>query len=442
MSAKKPKPTTIGPTILLDLPKYGINRVPAKVDTGADSSSIWATSIHETNGVLSFTLFGPSSKFYTSQKVSTRDYEVISVKNSFGITQYRYGVRLAVRIGKSNLKVKFTLADRSRNNFPVLIGRRTLRGRFLVDVANVPKRKYEVLVLNTKYARTKDTEIFLRKVKKITGKDINFTISTYSNIKFMIDGKCEAELIKQKKSLSKFDLVYFKTAVKERDVASCVASYLIGKKTRFLNRAVGQNFSDNKLLQYILMANKNISVPRTLFFSPSVLESKYIEHKSYLGSPFILKDVNGKKGRDNYLIKNERDFRRALSSAKTKSIELIAQQYIPNDGDYRLLVLERQVPLIINRKASSGHVNNTSSGAHARLAEKGEVPGKVQGMAVDAALVMGLDIAGVDMVQDISDGNWYCLEVNKGPQMATGALVDEKVRAFSDFIKKQQERIV
>jgi len=35
----------------------------------------------------------------------------------------------------------FTLADRSKNNFPVLIGRKTLKGKFLVDVSKMSVEK-------------------------------------------------------------------------------------------------------------------------------------------------------------------------------------------------------------------------------------------------------------------------------------------------------------
>jgi glutathione synthase/RimK-type ligase-like ATP-grasp enzyme len=63
-------------------------------------------------------------------------------------------------------------------------------------------------------------------------------------------------------------------------------------------------------------------------------------------------------------------------------------------------------------------------------------------MATEAASIMNLDIAGVDLVKDNSSGNWYCLEVNRGPQLATGAFKQEKVKIFANYIKKQQEKIL
>lgn len=114
----------------------GIAKVPAKIDTGADSSSIWASQINmDLDGTLSFVLFDHTSPLYTGKKIRTRRYSVRTVRSSHGDTQIRYRVTLEVVIRGDKFITKFTLADRSRNQFPVLIGRRTLEGRFLVDVS-------------------------------------------------------------------------------------------------------------------------------------------------------------------------------------------------------------------------------------------------------------------------------------------------------------------
>jgi len=110
--------------------------IPAKIDTGADSSAVWASqiSIDET-GVLSFVLFGETSEFYTGKTIKTRDFDVAKVRSSSGQTQIRYRTRLVVKIKSRIIKTWFNLSDRSKNRFPVLIGRQTLNNKFLVDVS-------------------------------------------------------------------------------------------------------------------------------------------------------------------------------------------------------------------------------------------------------------------------------------------------------------------
>ena len=79
----------IGSTELIEV--AGIKKVPAKVDTGADTSAIWASNIDmEKDGTLVFCLFGPKSSFYTGELLKTSDYLVRTVRSSHGDVQIRY----------------------------------------------------------------------------------------------------------------------------------------------------------------------------------------------------------------------------------------------------------------------------------------------------------------------------------------------------------------
>lgn len=110
--------------------------VPAKIDTGADSSSIWATNIRiDKAGVLKFSLFGEGSPYYNGKIYKRTDYTASVVRSSNGETQIRYRTAFTVSIAGRKVNVQFNLSDRSRNNYKILIGRRTISKKFLVDVA-------------------------------------------------------------------------------------------------------------------------------------------------------------------------------------------------------------------------------------------------------------------------------------------------------------------
>lgn len=130
------KLSIIGSTALVEI--AGIARIPAKIDTGADSSSIWASSITVTpEQTLEFCLFSPISPLYTGEVIQSKSFTVQRVRSSTGEVTVRYRVRLSMKVASRRIRTSFTLADRATNNFPVLIGRKTLRNRFLVDVAKV-----------------------------------------------------------------------------------------------------------------------------------------------------------------------------------------------------------------------------------------------------------------------------------------------------------------
>jgi len=124
----------IGSTELVSVENF--SNIPAKIDTGADSSAIWASNLSvDKKGVLSFSLFGEGSKFYTGEKIERTDFRVLVVRSSNGDEEIRYRTELSLELGRKNIKAMFTLADRSKNHFPILIGRRTLKNKFLVDVS-------------------------------------------------------------------------------------------------------------------------------------------------------------------------------------------------------------------------------------------------------------------------------------------------------------------
>ena len=115
-----------------------IKGIPAKIDTGATISSIWASDIKITpDNKLEFCLFAPESEFYTGEKITVDEFKVRNVRNSTGHEAIRYMVTLPTVIKGKRIRVSYTLADRSRNDFPVLIGRRALLGKFLVDVSRL-----------------------------------------------------------------------------------------------------------------------------------------------------------------------------------------------------------------------------------------------------------------------------------------------------------------
>ena len=124
---------TIGCAALITV--SGVQNVPAKIDTGADSSSVWVSDIVERDGALSFALFGPDSEFYTGERLVFRagQFTRAHITNSNG-RQIRYVVTLPVAIAGRHFAVRCSVADRSRLMYPVLLGRTFLKRNFVVDV--------------------------------------------------------------------------------------------------------------------------------------------------------------------------------------------------------------------------------------------------------------------------------------------------------------------
>lgn len=132
----------IGVSTLVDFVGYkNLKQVPARIDTGARTSSLWASDIKIRDGVATFKLFGKDAQWYTGKVVRRSVIETRNVTSSTGHTQTRYVISMPIRMQGKRLNAKFTLSDRTTQVYPILIGRNTLRGNFLVDSSDPGEAK-------------------------------------------------------------------------------------------------------------------------------------------------------------------------------------------------------------------------------------------------------------------------------------------------------------
>jgi hypothetical protein len=127
--------TIIGRSEPVDFPEQKLEAVAARIDTGAKTSSIWASNISEYDGKLQFVLFDANSQHYSGAVIEVKDYETRVVASSNGLAEERYVVKLLVSLAGRKIRGRFSLANRATQAYPVLVGRNILRGKYLVDVA-------------------------------------------------------------------------------------------------------------------------------------------------------------------------------------------------------------------------------------------------------------------------------------------------------------------
>ncbi len=136
MPKKKSHKHIIGRAETIEFKDFDVADVPAKTDTGAFHSAVHADRIklNEKTKVLSFRLLGSHNACPSDAvETTTEAYRRVLVANSFGHEEVRFEVPLRVKIGSKVVTSPFTLADRSKKIYPVLLGRKLLNGRFMVD---------------------------------------------------------------------------------------------------------------------------------------------------------------------------------------------------------------------------------------------------------------------------------------------------------------------
>lgn len=137
----------IGRAEVLTFTQPSIEHVPAKVDTGAYRSAVHASniSLSKDGKTLSFTLLGDHPVCGAlAQEVSVTDFKQVKIANSFGHKELRYEVKLPVKLGNRSFVSHFSLADRSKKVYPILLGRKLLNDRFVVDTSQTSINRIEL----------------------------------------------------------------------------------------------------------------------------------------------------------------------------------------------------------------------------------------------------------------------------------------------------------
>ena len=134
---QSPTKLTIGRREIIDFPELGLFSIEAKIDTGALTSVLHCHDIRENNGILYFKLLDPSHPEYNEKEQRSTEYSQKEIKNSFGEVENRYIIKTIIHIGNKRIKALISLTDRGTMRYPVLIGRRFLKNRFVVDVSQL-----------------------------------------------------------------------------------------------------------------------------------------------------------------------------------------------------------------------------------------------------------------------------------------------------------------
>jgi hypothetical protein len=132
---KKKSPTIIGRREIIDFPDLGLFGLTAKIDTGANTTALHCHFMRVEDGVLIFRLLDETHPEYTDREHRFKDFERKIIKSSFGEQEMRYIIRTRIRIGRRMIRSIVSLTDRQHMKYPVLIGRRLLKHRFIVDVS-------------------------------------------------------------------------------------------------------------------------------------------------------------------------------------------------------------------------------------------------------------------------------------------------------------------
>ncbi len=127
----------IGWREMIALPQLNIDRIKAKIDTGARSSALHAFDIEELskNGksIVRFRVHPLQKNNDITIIAEAPLIEYREVKNSGGTVELRPVVKTEIALRKKKWGIELTLTNRELMGFRMLLGREAVRNKFLVD---------------------------------------------------------------------------------------------------------------------------------------------------------------------------------------------------------------------------------------------------------------------------------------------------------------------
>ncbi|MDX4050240.1 RimK/LysX family protein [Aliarcobacter skirrowii] len=123
----------VEPISILDLELFDLD---AKIDTGAYSNSLHCDDIFvDDSNFVHFRLLDKIHPSYHNKRVKMPLYKTKSVKSSNGVVQTRASIKVKVEFAGKIYQTVVSLTSRADMKYPMLIGRKFLQNRFLVDVS-------------------------------------------------------------------------------------------------------------------------------------------------------------------------------------------------------------------------------------------------------------------------------------------------------------------
>lgn len=119
------------------LPELGVDRINAKIDTGAKTSAIHAFRTKQIE-----TEDGPVVEFFVHPRRRRKKPEIFCraplidtrlIKSSNGQTEERFVIETPLRMGDQTWKIELSLTNRDAMGYRILIGRDALAKRFLIQ---------------------------------------------------------------------------------------------------------------------------------------------------------------------------------------------------------------------------------------------------------------------------------------------------------------------
>jgi ribosomal protein S6--L-glutamate ligase len=421
----------IGKEEWCELNDLGLPAIKARIDSGAKTSSLHAFNIQIIKeGRKKFAYFDihpiqNNRKYIQSCKALVVDKR--TVKSSSGNQEDRHVIKTPITIGEHTWNIEITLTNRDSMGYRMLIGREAMKKKVLID----PDTSFY-------FGKLADNEAKNHYVKSKCRKDglkiilLASNPDLYSNKKIIEAGENRGHEIRfinikqcymnmdahdpqihyrGRELLNGYDAVIprIKPAMTFYGCALVRQFQSIG--TFCLNDSISIANSRDKLSSMQLFSNNGLPMPMTGFANSPVDTADLINIIG--GAPLVIKLLEGTQGKGIVLAETNKAAESVINAFKSLNANILIQEFIKEAAgkDIRCFVIDGKVVGAIERSAAPDdfranlHLGGTANAIKVTAEEKK--------IAIKATKIMGLKVAGVDIIR--SKNGPKILEINSSP---------------------------
>ena len=412
----------------LSLSSLGIPAIKAKVDTGAKTSALHAFMIEPYGTKNKNVRFGirpiaekPEITIYASGKIV--DHREFTSSN--GESELRYVIQSNIIVGGQEWLVDISLTNRENMQYRMLLGRSALKDNIVVDPnlscvqGKLSYESYDKIKSKKDIITSLKIGILSREPKNYSTRrlveaaenrnhlaQVIHTTRCYMNItsntpRVYLDGK----------SLEDFNAIIPRVGASVTFYGLALVRQFEAMGVYSLNSAASIGAARDKLYAHQLLARSSISMPNTGFARSSKVTSELIKFAG--GAPLVVKLLEGTQGRGVVLAETKKAAESVIGAFQGLRANILIQEFIKeaSGSDIRCLVVGNKVVASYMRQSTDGDFRaNLHRGGKAI---KVKLTKEERQMAIRAAKIMGLSLAGIDLLR--SDTGPKLLEVNPSP---------------------------
>ena len=282
-------------------------------------------------------------------------------------------------------------------------------------------------------------EFFTEYIAKNLPKDNKLVLARCSDLIFTIEGeKIEIAIDGTDYKIQDFDLVYFRRAGGTfLSSAGTLAVCLKKLGIRFFDttfRDIGP--AGDKLTSYVKLSLAGLPTIPAYFCWHTKIEEKKQEIINKLGLSLVAKQLSLQRGKGVFLIKKIDDFK--LLNKDFPEREFLFQKFYQSKQEYRLLVLAETIGSFERKIETDAKEfrRNIALGSKEEFIDIKEIPEKMKQIALKAAKVLGIQIAGVDILVD-KKGKMWLLEVNRGSGLTYDPQISPELDSLASFFNQE-----